>query len=77
MEVILLDKIANLGNLGDCVKVRPGYARNYLIPSGKAQFATPENVAKFEARRAELERAAADAATRATGRQSQLEGAEV
>lgn len=58
MEVILLQKVANLGNIGDRVKVRPGFGRNYLLPQGKATLATPENVAKFEARRAELERIA-------------------
>lgn len=55
MEVILLDKIANLGNLGDQVDVKPGYARNYLIPQGKAVSATKANTAYFETRRAELE----------------------
>ncbi len=61
MEVILLQKIANLGDIGDRVKVRPGYGRNYLLPGGKATLATAENVAKFESRRAELEaKAAAD-----------------
>ncbi|MBS0578069.1 MAG: 50S ribosomal protein L9 [Proteobacteria bacterium] len=58
MEVILLQKVANLGNIGDRVKVRSGYGRNYLLPGGKATLATPDNVARFEARRAELERAA-------------------
>jgi large subunit ribosomal protein L9 len=58
MEVILLQKVANLGNIGDRVKVRSGYGRNFLLPHGKATVATPENVARFEARRAELERAA-------------------
>lgn len=58
MDVILLQKVANLGNIGDRVKVRSGYGRNYLLPQGKATLATPENVAKFEARRAELERIA-------------------
>lgn len=58
MEVILLEKVANLGNIGDKVKVRSGFGRNYLLPQGKATLATPVNVAKFEARRAELERAA-------------------
>jgi large subunit ribosomal protein L9 len=58
MEVILLQKIANLGNIGDRVKVRSGFGRNYLLPQGKATLATPENVARFEARRAELERLA-------------------
>jgi large subunit ribosomal protein L9 len=60
MEVILLQKVANLGSIGERVKVRSGFARNYLLPQGKATLATPENVAKFEARRAELERKAAD-----------------
>jgi large subunit ribosomal protein L9 len=58
MEVILLQKVANLGNIGDRVKVRSGYGRNYLLPQGKATVATPDNVARFEARRVELERAA-------------------
>lgn len=55
MEVILLEKIANLGNLGDKVSVKSGFARNYLLPQGKAKTATKENLAQFEARRAELE----------------------
>jgi large subunit ribosomal protein L9 len=58
MEVILLQKVANLGNIGDRVKVRSGFGRNFLLPEGKATLATPDNVARFEARRAELERAA-------------------
>ena len=58
MEVILLQKVANLGNIGDRVKVRSGYGRNFLLPGGKATLATPDNVARFEARRAELERVA-------------------
>jgi large subunit ribosomal protein L9 len=58
MEVILLQKVANLGNIGDRVKVRSGFGRNFLLPQGKATLATPDNVARFEARRAELERAA-------------------
>ena len=58
MEVILLQKVANLGNIGDRVKVRSGFGRNFLLPQGKATLATPENVARFEARRAELERQA-------------------
>jgi large subunit ribosomal protein L9 len=58
MEVILLQKVANLGNIGDRVKVRSGYGRNFLLPQGKATLATADNVAKFEARRAELEKAA-------------------
>ena len=60
MEVILLENIGNLGGLGDKVEVKPGYGRNFLIPQGKAVPATQDNVAKFEARRAELEAAAAD-----------------
>jgi len=56
MEIILLEKVANLGNIGDKVKVRSGYGRNYLLPKGKGTLATPANVAKFEARRAELEK---------------------
>ena len=58
MEVILLEKVANLGTIGDRVKVKPGYARNFLLPQGKATMATAENVKRFEARRAELERKA-------------------
>ena len=74
MEVILLEKIDNLGGLGDKVRVRPGYARNYLLPQGKAKFATPENIAEFEARRAELERAAAEALAAAETRRESLAG---
>ena len=77
MEIILLEKIDNLGSLGDKVKVRPGYARNYLIPQGKAKFATPENIAEFEARRAELETAAEDALRAAEQRRSALDGMEI
>lgn len=58
MEVILLQKVANLGNVGDRVKVRSGFGRNFLLPQGKATLATPDNIARFEARRAELERMA-------------------
>ncbi len=58
MDVILLQKVANLGNIGDRVKVKFGYARNFLLPTGKATLATAANVAKFEARRAELEKVA-------------------
>ncbi len=74
MEVILLDKVENLGNLGDQVKVKPGYGRNYLIPKGKAKPATPENIKYFEERRAELEKAAAEALQAAEQRKAQLEG---
>ena len=74
MEVILLSKVENLGALGDKVSVRSGYARNYLIPQGKAKFATPENIAEFEARRAELEAQAASALAAAEERKSKLDG---
>ena len=69
MQIILLEKIVNLGALGDVVKVKDGYARNYLIPSGRARRATATAVAEFEARRAELEKAAAEklAASQAVG----------
>jgi large subunit ribosomal protein L9 len=64
MEVILLKKVANLGNIGDKVKVKSGYGRNFLLPTGRATLATATNVAKFEAQRAEFEKkAAADFAT--------------
>ena len=59
MQIILLDKVVNLGNLGEIVKVKDGYARNFLIPSGRARRATESAKAEFEARRAELEKAAA------------------
>jgi large subunit ribosomal protein L9 len=58
MELILLEKVQKLGDLGEKVKVKPGYGRNYLVPKGKAVPATPENIARFEARRAELEKLA-------------------
>jgi large subunit ribosomal protein L9 len=74
MEVILLQKIANLGDIGDRVRVKPGFGRNYLLPGGKATLATPANIAKFEARRAELEtRAAAELGASKT-RAAALEG---
>ena len=68
MEVILLEKVANLGNIGDRVKVRSGFGRNFLLPQGKATLATPDNVARFEARRAELEKAAREHLTSAAER---------
>ena len=74
MQVILLEKIDNLGGIGDLVKVKPGYARNFLIPKGKATVATPENIAKFEERRAELERRAAEELAAARARAKKLEG---
>lgn len=72
MEVILLEKIQNLGNLGDQVKVKSGYGRNYLIPHGKAVSATPANIEKFESRRAELEKMQADLLEKAQSRAEQL-----
>lgn len=72
MEVILLENIGNLGGLGDKVDVKAGYGRNFLIPKGKAVPATSDNVAAFEARRAELERAAAEALTAAQKRAESL-----
>lgn len=72
MEVILLEKVANLGGLGDKVSVKPGFARNYLLPQGKATAATAENIAEFEARRAELERIAAEKRAAAQARADKL-----
>jgi len=72
MEVILLEKVQNLGDLGDKVLVRPGYGRNYLIPKGKAVAATPENLVEFERRRAELETVQADALGAAQARADAL-----
>ncbi len=74
MEVILQEKIHNLGDLGDQVKVKAGYGRNYLIPQGKAVPATPDNVAKFEARRAELEKAQAEQLAEAQKRAEKIHG---
>ena len=72
MEIILLQKVANLGNIGDRVKVKSGFGRNYLLPQGKATLATPENVARFEARRAELEKVAHEQMSSAEQRAQQL-----
>ena len=74
MQVILMEKLANLGNLGDVVKVKDGYARNFLIPTGKAKRATEENLKTFEARRAELEKAQAAALAQAQERGAKLDG---
>jgi large subunit ribosomal protein L9 len=74
MQVILMEKLANLGNLGDVVKVKDGYARNYLIPQGKAKRATEENLKAFEARRAELEKAQAAQLAQAQERGAKLDG---
>jgi large subunit ribosomal protein L9 len=74
MQVILMEKLANLGDLGEVVKVKDGYARNYLIPHGKAKRATEANIKAFEARRVELEKAQADALGRAQERGAKLDG---
>jgi len=74
MQVILLEKIVNLGGLGDVVKVKDGFARNYLIPHGKAKRATPGNVAEFGQRRAELEQAQAAALAKAQEKAAKLDG---
>lgn len=74
MEVILLEKVVNLGQLGDVVKVRNGYARNFLIPHGKAKRATEQNRKEFEARRAELEKAQSELLAQATTRAAKLDG---
>lgn len=72
MEIILLDNVENLGGIGDLVKVKSGYARNFLIPQGKAAPATAENVARMEAHRVELEHKAADEISQAEGRAEQV-----
>ena len=77
MNVILLDNVENLGSIGDLVKVKPGYGRNFLIPQGKAALATPENMKAMEARRAELEKAAAAELDAARTRAKSIEGVEV
>jgi len=74
MQVILMEKLANLGNLGDVVKVKDGYARNYLIPHGKAKRATEANIKAFEVRRVELEKTQAEALAKAQERGAKLEG---
>ena len=77
MELILLQRVTNLGNLGDKVSVKPGYGRNYLVPQGKAVPATAANVAEFEAKRAEYEAKAKAVHDEAEGRAAKLEGASV
>ncbi len=77
MNVILLDNVENLGSIGDLVKVKPGYGRNFLIPQGKAALATPENMKAMEARRAELEKAAAEELATAQERFKSIDGTEV
>jgi large subunit ribosomal protein L9 len=77
MEIILMDKVANLGNLGDVVKVKDGFARNYLIPQGMAKRATAANRAAFEEKKAELEKLAAEKLAAAQTRAERLEGFEL
>ncbi|MEN7343999.1 MAG: 50S ribosomal protein L9 [Pseudomonadota bacterium] len=77
MDVILLEKVENLGGIGDKVTVKSGYGRNFLLPQGKATLATPQNLQEFEARRAELEAKAAEALAAAQKRAATLEGARV
>jgi large subunit ribosomal protein L9 len=77
MELVLLQKVKNLGNLGDKVRVKPGYGRNFLIPQGQAVPATQANVAEFEKRRSEYEAKANDVMTAAEARKASLEGAEI
>ena len=74
MQIILLEKVVNLGNLGDIVKVKDGYARNFLIPSGQARRATEANKAEFEARRVELEKAAAAKLAQAQAQAEKIAG---
>lgn len=77
MNVILLDKVENLGEIGDMVNVKPGYGRNYLLPQGKATLATKKNLAEFESRRAELEKASAEELAAAQARANLIEGMEL
>lgn len=77
MQIILLEKIVNLGNLGDLVNVKPGYARNYLVPQGLATVASEANKASFEERRVELEKASADKLQAAQARSKELAGQSV
>jgi large subunit ribosomal protein L9 len=74
MQIILLEKVVNLGQLGDVVKVKDGYARNFLIPHGKAKRATTQNLAEFEKRRADLEKAQAEQLAQAQERAAKLDG---
>jgi large subunit ribosomal protein L9 len=77
MNVILLDNVENLGNIGDLVTVKPGYGRNYLLPTGKAALATKVNVAEIDARRADLEKHAAEELTAAKARAELVSGMEL
>ena len=74
MQVILLEKLVNLGKLGDVVKVKEGFARNYLIPQGKAKRATPANIAEFELRRAELEKTESEVLAAAQEQAAKMQG---
>ena len=74
MQIILMEKVVNLGGLGDLVKVKDGYARNFLIPQGKAKRATPAAMKEFEAKRAELEKTAAEKLSAAQAFAAKLEG---
>ena len=74
MQIILMEKVVNLGGLGDVVRVKDGYARNFLIPTGKARRATAANLAEFEKRRVELEKAQSDALVAAQAQATKLEG---
>jgi large subunit ribosomal protein L9 len=74
MQVILLEKVVNVGDLGEVVKVRQGYARNFLIPQGKAKRATPENLKLLEAKRGELEKAAGERLAKAQAQAEKIEG---
>ena len=77
MNVILLEKVSKLGVLGDQVEVKPGYARNYLVPEGRAVYATTENIAKFEAKRVELEKREQEKFNEAKERAASIEGIKV
>ena len=77
MNVILLESVENLGGIGDLVKVKPGYGRNFLLPQGKAALATPDNMKAIEARRAELEKAAAEEIAKAKSRAKAIDGVEI
>src|SRR5436853_3758174 len=77
MQIILLEKIVNVGNLGDVVKVKHGYARNYLIPQGKAKRATADNIKELEGKRTELERLAGEKLAAAQAHSAKLEGLKV
>ena len=77
MQIILLEKVVNVGNLGDVVKVKDGFARNFLIPHGKAKRATPENIKLLEEKRVDLEKIAADKLVAAQSQGERLEGLHV